>query len=94
MVQDKDFKSRSKKRKREEGKSPFLKGCQAGFSGLPSHLSGLGTGIESCWLAPPMSRLSVKYKWRITALTAQYCIIRMTCNFVNFYIHSDCSHTF
>ena len=27
MNEGKDFKSRSKKRKREEGKSPFLKGC-------------------------------------------------------------------
>ena len=52
MNQDKDFKSRSKKSKREEGKSPFIKGCYPGFSGLPPHLSGLGTGIELCWLAP------------------------------------------
>ena len=54
MNQDKDFKSRSKKWKREEGKSPFLKECYAGFSGLTPHLSGLGTGIELCWLAPPI----------------------------------------
>ena len=58
MNQDKEFKSRSKKRKREEGKSFFLKGCQAGFSGLPSHLSGLSTGMDLCWLAPSMARLS------------------------------------
>ena len=57
MNQDKDFKSRSKKRKKEEGKSPFLKGCQAVFSGLPPHCYGLGTGIELCWLAPPMAGL-------------------------------------
>ena len=39
--------------KREEGKSPFLKGCWAGFSDLPPHLSRLATGIELCWLGPP-----------------------------------------
>ena len=27
MNQDKDFKSKSKKRKKKEGKRPFLKGC-------------------------------------------------------------------
>ena len=42
--------SRSKKRKGEEGKSSFLKGCYAGLSGLPPHLPRLGTGIELYWV--------------------------------------------
>ena len=57
MNQVEDFTSRSKKRKWEEGKSPFLKGFYAEFSDLPPHLPGLGTGIELCWLAPPMAGL-------------------------------------
>ena len=40
------------KRKREEGKSSFLKGCYAGFSGLPTHFPGLGTVIDCAGLHP------------------------------------------
>ena len=63
--------SRSTKRKRE-GKSPFLKGCWACFSGLPRHLSGLGTGIELCWLAPPIAVLKIHTVQPIDSVQCRY----------------------
>ena len=56
--QDKAIKVEARRKKRKEDKGPFLKECQAGFSGLPSDLSGLGTGIDLYWLTPPMTGFS------------------------------------
>ena len=49
---DKDLKVEVRERKEKKVKVFILQGCYPEFYGLPSHLSGLGTGIELCWLTP------------------------------------------
>ena len=41
--------------RKREGRSPFLKGCQAGFSDLPLQLPGLGTNTV---VVAPMAGLA------------------------------------
>ena len=55
MNQDKDFKVELRREKEKKAKAPFYRYVRLGFMGLSLHLSGLGTGIELCWLALPIA---------------------------------------
>ena len=54
MSQDKDIKVEARRKKEKKVKALF-KEILGWISGLPPHLSGLGTGLELFWLAPPMA---------------------------------------
>ena len=57
----------------------LFKGMLGWDSGLPPYLPGLGTGMELCWLAPPMAEFGEHGgKWWLQWLTYQSCYIRIT----------------